>query len=237
MIYKFIADKLRLRLNSPYVAVGSAIPAEKVLATEFGVARMTLRKAIDLLVSEGLLERRHGSGTYVSGKDICHETSSLTGLAEVLRLQGKEVISKVLAFELIAAPPAVASQLRINSGERLFFSRRLRYVDEKLLMLEESYMPVKTFPDLTLAHLEKSKFDYIEQECGIVLEGNYESLSPVLSDKRLSHLMNIAEKTLLLRVDSLSYSNTGAFINYAVMYRNTYDYQVNYHLRRTGLSD
>jgi len=234
VIYKFIADKLRLRLNSPFVAVGSAIPAEKVLATEFGVARMTLRKAIDLLVREGLLERRHGSGTYVSAKDISHETSSLIGLAEVLRLQGKEVISKVLAFELIAAPPAIADQLRINSGERLFFSRRLRYVDEKLLMLEESYMPVKIFPDLSLAHLEKSKFDYIEQECGIVLEGNYESLRPVLSDKRLSHLMDIAEKTLLLRVDSLSYSNTGSFINYAVMYRNTHDYQVNYHLRRTG---
>lgn len=57
MIYKFIAEKLRLRLNSPFIAVGSAIPAEKVLATEFGVARMTLRKVIDVLVSEGLLER------------------------------------------------------------------------------------------------------------------------------------------------------------------------------------
>lgn len=53
------------------------------------MARMTIRKAIDLLVDWGLVVRRHGSGTYVARKDVHHETSNLTGLAEVLRKQGK----------------------------------------------------------------------------------------------------------------------------------------------------
>ncbi len=54
MIYKSIADRLRLRLNSADFAIGSPLPREK-LAEEFGVARMTIRKAIDLLVDWGLL--------------------------------------------------------------------------------------------------------------------------------------------------------------------------------------
>ncbi|HBU5855616.1 GntR family transcriptional regulator [Klebsiella pneumoniae] len=214
MIYKSIADRLRLRLNSADFAIGSPLPGEKKLAEEFGVARMTIRKAIDLLVDWGLVVRRHGSGTYVARKDVHHETSNLTGLAEVLRKQGKEVVSQVLAFEVMPAPPAIASLLRIKIDERIYFSRRVRYVDGKPLMLEDSYMPVKLFRNLSLSHLEGSKFDYIEKECGIIISGNYETLTP------------------LLRITSLSYSDSGEFLNYSVMFRNASEYQVDYHLRR-----
>ncbi|STV18822.1 HTH-type transcriptional regulator YidP [Klebsiella pneumoniae subsp. ozaenae] len=62
----------------------------------------------------------------------------------------------------------------------------MRYVDGKPLMLEDSYMPVKLFRNLSLSHLEGSKFDYIEKECGIIISGNYETLTPVLADKQLA---------------------------------------------------
>ena len=228
MIYKSIADRLRLRLNSSDYNIGSPLPGEKALAKEFGVARMTIRKALDLLVSWGLVERRHGSGTFVARKDVHHETTNLTGLVEVLRQQGKEVQSKVLQFEVMPAPPAIASQLRIQVDERIYFSRRVRYVDGKPLMLEDSFMPVKLFRNLSLAHLEGSKFDYIEKECGITISGNYESLTPVLADKQLPPL---------LRITSLPYSDSGEFLNYSVMFRNTSDYQVDYHLRRIHPED
>ncbi|QEP92744.1 GntR family transcriptional regulator [Klebsiella pneumoniae] len=232
MIYKSIADRLRLRLNSADFAIGSPLPERKKLAEEFGVARMTIRKAIDLLVDWGLVVRRHGSGTYVARKDVHHETSNLTGSAEVLRKQGKEVVSQVLAFEVMPAPPAIASLLRIKIDERIYFSRRVRYVDGKPLMLEDSYMPVKLFRNLSLSHLEGSKFDYIEKECGIIISGNYETLTPVLADKQLARSMNVLEQTPLLRITSLSYSDSGEFSNYSVMFRNASEYQVDYHLRR-----
>lgn len=232
MIYKSIADRLRLRLNSADFAIGSPLPGEKKLAEEFGVARMTIRKAIDLLVDWGLVVRRHGSGTFVARKDVHHETSNLTGLAEVLRKQGKEVVSQVLAFEVMPAPPAIASLLRIKIDERIYFSRRVRYVDGKPLMLKDSYMPVKLFRNLSLSHLEGSKFDYIEKECGIIISGNYETLTPVLADKQLARSMNVPEQTPLLRITSLSYSDSGEFLNYSVMFRNASEYQVDYHLRR-----
>ncbi|AYW57115.1 GntR family transcriptional regulator [Raoultella ornithinolytica] len=235
MIYKSIADRLRLRLNSSDFNIGSPLPGEKKLAEEFGVARMTIRKAIELLISWGLVVRRHGSGTFVARKDVHHETTNLTGLAEVLRKQGKEVVSEVLIFEVMPAPPAIASQLRIQINERIYFSRRVRYVDGKPLMLEDSYMPVKLFRNLSLVHLEGSKFDYIEKECGITISGNYESLTPVLVDKQLARSMNVPEQTPLLRITSLSYSDSGEFLNYSVMFRNASEYQVDYHLRRVHL--
>ncbi|MGE2624707.1 UTRA domain-containing protein, partial [Escherichia coli] len=71
-----------------------------------------------------------------------------------------------------------------------------------------------------------------EKECGITISGNYESLTPVLADRQLASYMNLPEQTPLLRITSLSYSDSGEFLNYSVMFRNTSDYQVDYHLRR-----
>jgi GntR family glv operon transcriptional regulator len=133
------------------------------------------------------------------------------------------------------APPAIASQLRIQIDERIYFSRRVRYVDGKPLMLEDSYMPVKLFRNLSLAHLEGSKFDYIEKECGII-SGNYESLTPVLADKQLARSMNLPEQTPLLRITSLL-QRQRRVLNYSVMFRNASDYQVDYHLRRIHPED
>ena len=85
MIYKSIAERLRIRLNSADFTLNSLLPGEKKLAEEFAVSRMTIRKAIDLLVAWGLVVRRHGSGTYLVRKDVLHQTASLTGLVEVLK--------------------------------------------------------------------------------------------------------------------------------------------------------
>jgi GntR family glv operon transcriptional regulator len=141
------------------------------------------------------------------------------------------VVSQVLAFEVMPArrPSPACCGLKLMNGST---SRRVRYVDGKPLMLEDSYMPVKLFRNLSLSHLEGSKFDYIEKECGIIISGNYETLTPVLADKQLARSMNVPEQTPLLRITSLSYSDSGEFLNYSVMFRNASEYQVDYHLRR-----
>lgn len=232
MIYKSIADQLRIRLNSADYNIGSPLPSEKRLSEEFAVSRMTIRKAVDLLIDWGLVVRRHGSGTYVAKKDVHHETSNLTGFIEVMKNQGKQVMSEVLEFLVMPAPPAIASQLRIKIDERIYYSRRVRTVDGKPLMVEDSYMPVKLFRNLSVAHLEGSKFTYIEDECQIAICGNYESLTPVLADRKMAALLNIEQQTPILRITSLSYSDDGQFLNYSVMFRNASEYQVDYHLRR-----
>ena len=142
------------------------------------------------------------------------------------------MFTPVLLFPFAGIVVGIASLLRIKIDERIYFSRRVRYVDGKPLMLEDSYMPVKLFRNLSLSHLEGSKFDYIEKECGIIISGNYETLTPVLADKQLARSMNVPEQTPLLRITSLSYSDSGEFLNYSVMFRNASEYQVDYHLRR-----
>ena len=82
MIYKPSPTDYVCVSTPPISKSAARFPGKKKLAEEFGVARMTIRKVIDLLVTWGLVVRRHGSGTYVARKDLHHETSNLTGLAE-----------------------------------------------------------------------------------------------------------------------------------------------------------
>ena len=148
-----------------------------------------VRKAVDMLIEWGLVERRHGSGTYVTKKDVQHETKGLSGFTELMREQGRSLTSEVLEFRTMPAPPAIASQLRIKVNEPVYFSNRVRSVDGRALLVEESYMPVRLFRTLSVAHLEGSKFAYIENECQLPIAGNYESFSAVLADRRMSKLL------------------------------------------------
>lgn len=85
---------------------------------------------------------------------------------EVLKRQGKTVTSQVLIFEIMPAPPAIASQLRIQINEQIYFSRRVRFVEGKPLMLEDSYMPVKLFRNLSLQHLEGRSLNILNKSAG-----------------------------------------------------------------------
>lgn len=232
MIYKKLAKKLRIQINSAGYQIGDHLPSEKKLAEQYHVSRMTIRKAIDLLVEAGLLKRKHGSGTYIKDKDVHHENASLKGFVELMANTRHNVKSEVIAFSVIQCPLSIASKLRINSNERIFYSRRIRYVDNKPLIIEDSYMPVKYFGNLTLAHLEGSKFDFIENVCQIKIAGSYETFHPIIPDQNICQLLQVENNIPILRLSTLSYSVQGDYINYSIMYRNTQDYIVEYHLKR-----
>src|SRR6187551_1380555 len=82
--------------------VGDALPSERRLATDLGVSRPTLRNVIDELVREGLLLRRHGSGTYVAEPKIALPLT-MTSFSEDMARRGMRPGSRVVAFELTAA--------------------------------------------------------------------------------------------------------------------------------------
>ncbi|GKW14666.1 GntR family transcriptional regulator [Pectobacterium carotovorum subsp. carotovorum] len=236
VIYKFIAEQIRSRINSAEFRVGEVLPAEKHLAKEFSVSRMTVRKALELLVAEGLLDRRHGSGTYILQKDVQHESHALNSFAEHMRLIGRTTTNDVVDFRIIPAPPAIARQLRLRTDEKIYFARRIRYVDGKSCMLEDSYLPVALFPELSVKHLQGSKFAYIEDEKHIEIAGCYEVFSPILADVSVARLLSVSEGAPLLQMTSLSQSVEGAYLDFSIMIYNVHDYQVSFYMQRNKLS-
>lgn len=146
MIYKKIATELRTRINSDDYAVGDMLPSEKALAAELKVSVMTLRKALALLEEEKLIARRHGSGTCIVRKSNYHG-GELEGFNYQMQVVGvTNYRNKVIEFTLLDAPPAIAQQLKIQPGEKVYYVRRLRLIDEVPILVENSYIPFATFP-------------------------------------------------------------------------------------------
>ena len=94
-LYQQLQRALREAMDRNILGVDDALPPERDLASEFGVSRITVRKAIDGLVSEGLLVRRHGSGTFVRGR-VEKNFSKLTSFSEDMRARGRNPRSEWL---------------------------------------------------------------------------------------------------------------------------------------------
>lgn len=143
--YAALAAALRRRVVEGDWPAGSALPAETRLAAEHGVALGTLRRALELLVSEGLIERHHGKGTFVRG--------GLTG-APMLRFfrfgagVGELPRSRILARQPVRATADVARRLGCSRGDAVLRLQRLRSLGGQPRLLEEIWLPLPLFAGL-----------------------------------------------------------------------------------------
>ena len=96
-VYIQIHNQLRKNIEDGKWKVGEKIPAERELANEFSVSRMTLRQAIQALVDEGILERRVGSGTFVANRKVQEKMSGVTSFTELMQATGKKDASKTIS--------------------------------------------------------------------------------------------------------------------------------------------
>ncbi len=118
---------------------GSPAPSERELVQHFGVARMTVRQALDALVAEGLLERVPGRGTFVARAGADAQVQ-LTSYTEDMQRRGMMPGSKTLLARMEAAGPGVARALEIREGDKVVHWQRLRLADELPMCIEDAYL-------------------------------------------------------------------------------------------------
>lgn len=144
--YAALAAAMRARIVAGEWPPGSAIPAEQTLAAEHGVALGTMRRALDLLAEQGLVERVQGRGTFVR--------QGLSG-APMLRFfrfgvarGGEAPRSRILARDALAAPAEVARALGCGPGEPALRLKRLRSLGGQPVLHEEIWLPLPLFAPL-----------------------------------------------------------------------------------------
>ncbi|GAK84961.1 predicted transcriptional regulator of N-acetylglucosamine utilization GntR family [Vibrio ponticus] len=214
MLYKKVLDDLKQKINSGVYEVGTALPTERQLIEEYDVSRITIRKAVDELVKLNLVEKRRGSGTYVLGKQYSHELRGLAGTSEILGSCNKAVRYKVFQFSMISDNPAIHKMLDMEEHEPLYYIRRVKYIDDLPRIVEDSYMPVALFPDLNISTLEKSKFDYVERDKGMLIEGSRQEFTAVEPDEDLMKLLDMEKSSPVMNLRSVSNLKDGRRFDY-----------------------
>lgn len=138
--------RLSQRISSGEFKPGDRFPGEPQLAIELGVSRVTLRRVLDRLTAEGVVERRAGAGTFVRAREFDGPvTIDLASLLARLRGQSQQLEMQLVESVEIAPPLSVYGALRLAPGERIRRIARLRLRDGKPMSYAVDYVPMRLF--------------------------------------------------------------------------------------------
>jgi GntR family transcriptional regulator len=151
-IQEFIADSIL----SGRLAPETKIQSEREFSEDLGVSRMTVRRALTELVNEGLLERRHGSGTYVAKPKVTYESSEMVNYIQAMQARNIATSSQLLEFDEIVASRRLAEALAVQIGDPLYRVVILRLANRLPVILERGFFPCDRWPGLEDWNLEKS---------------------------------------------------------------------------------
>lgn len=122
--YKQIEHDLLEKINLGYYKKDDLIPTELELSNTYQVSRVTVRKATDNLVAQGLLSRVAGVGTFVCHPSVTLNPSSIQGFSDAMKDKGLSVHTEVPTFMIQKAPANIASILEIEKDEPMYFIER-----------------------------------------------------------------------------------------------------------------
>lgn len=176
---------------------GTPAPSERELVHRFGVARMTVRQALDALVTEGMLERVPGRGTFVAQRRS-EPIAVLTSFTEDMRRRGQRPSSQTLLARVESAGPGVARALEIPEGGRVVHWQRLRSGDDVPVCIENAYLNAELVPGI-LDRLPDSLYDELTRR-GLTPTWGEDSVEAGTASAPEARLLEVAAASPVLRV-------------------------------------
>lgn len=202
--YAQIREDLRAMVLA--LPVGASLPAERVLAERWGVARMTVRQAIAELAREGLVRSVRGSGNIRVHEPMVLRVR-LGSFADAVREHGMVPSTRLIELVEDSEPPAeVAAFLGSSAADPARRVRRLRLGDDIPLALERTWLPAALVPDLTADLAADSLYHYLEDRELLPTAGE-ESVVASLPDGEEARLLAMAPSRPVLRLVRLALAN------------------------------
>lgn len=230
---------LREQLSEGQHAAG--LPGEVSLAEQFGVARVTVRRALQQLQAEGLVERAPGRGTVPRPQPAAsaHGTSQarMTGLLENIVTMGLATKVRVLDCDLIPASVAVSQALRLEAGASVQRARRVRSTREGPLSLITTHVPADLAQGFGRRELARKPILILLEEAGVRIGHARQTVSARLADAEAAQHLGVNVGSALLAVTRLIHDDAGRPVQWLHgLYRpDRYEYQME--LSRVGSID
>ena len=204
--YQRLRDDLAAKIADRAWRPGDRLPAELDLAESYAVSPGTVRRAIGLLVEDGLLERRQGTGTFV------RRASFDASLFRFFRFEGAAGVravpgSRLLRRDTNDAPAEVARDLRLGEGERVIHLLRLRLDGGQPFLVEEIWLPLKLFGpllEMPLKEFPDLLYPLYEAACGQVVASAEEHLTAEAAAAPYAELLGIGPGSPIIVIDRVA---------------------------------
>jgi GntR family transcriptional regulator len=219
LLYSRVETVLAGEIADGILKVGGQLPTEDDLIARFEVSRITVRRAIQNLVSRGLVEIRRGKGTFVASPKITHELTELSGFVEDMHALGRKPTARVLGKEVVVADATVAGHLALTKGERVVRIRRVRLADGVPLSFDETYLPLRLGKKVITNNLKiEPIFSLLERKYGVpLIEAEYK-LEAVAAEADVATALRVKQGSPIFRIERTSYSTGNQPVDYEKLY-------------------
>lgn len=209
-LYYQIKEQVRRLILAGRLQPGETIPSEDSLSEQLKVSRMTVRRALVDLASEGLLVRKRAIGTIVASPRIVLPLfiNRLLGLTEDMEEKGVSVTSKVLLHERQEATFEIMEHLRLHLHESVVLIRRLRSTNYFPLVIENTYHPLKRFPDLLeVDFTDQSIYRFLHERYQVRVRQAQDSFVAGTADKDEANLLEIDNGAPVMRYQRIGFDH------------------------------
>jgi GntR family phosphonate transport system transcriptional regulator len=197
-------------------AAGDKLPPEGELAARFGVNRHTLRRAVDELIAEGLLERQHGVGIFITDQLLDYRVGSGTRFTQTLADLGVSTDTRVIRKMVAPASSGVARNLALPPDEPVVWIETLRMAEGIPFCVISHFLPVEPFREMLDGYREGSLHELLAGKCG-ALRRTESLVTAVLPQGDDAKLLGITQSRPVLRVKSLNVlEQEGTPVEYAI---------------------
>ena len=202
-VSSYIRDKIYSKEWGP----NRRIPSEHSLMELFGVSRGTIRKAIGSLVDEGLLEQEHGRGTFVKEPNLSHPGGDRPlSFAASLSAQGLNYTTRVILHNVEPAQGEIAKLLQLNENDLVLHLKRVRSVENKPIMLLESWLSLPECPGLEDLDMSKiSAFSAVEKTSQRHIAYSQMTYSARAAGNECGELLQVGDSAPVLNLEQLIY--------------------------------
>ncbi|AVQ34065.1 trehalose operon repressor [Staphylococcus muscae] len=178
--FKQIYEEVRRDIIEGIYAYGTQLPSENQLVEQYDVSRETVRKSLNMLVADGMIQKIRGKGSVVIFQGITEfPFADLVSYKEVQRRQGKAHHTELHVFEKVVAGdvPTIQQALNVSLNTPLWHIVRHRKMDGHTKIIDEDYLLYDLFPDLSESHLLDSLYAYVEQVKGYDISFSSKSIT------------------------------------------------------------
>lgn len=210
---------------------GDVLLPEREICKEQEVSRMTVNKAINALVSEGILYRKQGKGTFVAQKKKKYQFNNVKGFTEVMKSRGIDIKTDIIKFEILNPDDIIMEKLGItDKRENVYKIKRIRYVENEPFGYEIAYIPEKVCGGMTKGMLDdNSLYKILENEYGYKVARVEQIIDPIQVDTKVSEKLQCEKGRLALSIQRTSYTEDEKIIEYTVtiIRSDKYQYEIN----------
>jgi len=219
LLYARVETVLAGEITDGDLRVGDQLPTEDRLIARFGVSRITVRRAIQNLVSRGLVEIRRGKGTFVAAPKITQDLKELSGFVEDMHALGHKPTARVIGKEIVAANATVARQLALTRGEHVVRIRRVRLANGVPLSFDETYLPLEIGKKIITNNLKLEPiFSLLERKYDVpLIEAEYK-LDAVAAENEVARALKVKPQSPIFRIERTSYSTGSRPVDYETLY-------------------